>query len=903
MLEREVEIVGETVGEFRGAYLGARFYKCALQVNPSTYAEEYQGKLAQKEDEYNHEIWRQCEKNGIEIVGLADHGQVESSEGLRKFLTEKDITVFPGFEIASSEKIHMVCLYAKNTDSDTLNGYLGQLMGTNFKKLEQQRTYPSSLSCEDIDKKIKEQDGFWYAAHMTGRNGLLRLDGSGGGLAHLWKKDELVIAGQIPVKIEGLRDNYRKIIENKNPDYERKKPIVIINAKDVYEPETLSNPAASCLVKMTTPTFDAFKKAFHDPESRIRLNHDVPEKPYSVINSIQWEVGGFFKENTLCFSKHLNTVIGGRGTGKTTLVEGIRYVLGLPIPKGSDKELNEFYKRNLGDSKITLHVTSKAQGRQRYTISRRFGEHAIVKNAEGGISHLLPEDILPDVKLLGQNEILDIAKDDAEKLSLIQSFLPDSSKLDENLQRIKREMANNREQRVKANEEFDRLESEVQKKPKLEEQLEHFKKLGIEQKLKNAKQIEKEKNIQASIEGQIEKVEVWLERYEEVFDLEFLQETRIESLPNKTIFEKERDIFEKLKGHLDTSVGQANKNLEVAINEHSGLKKEWQTEADKIKGERQQAIAQLPGHAGKTGEELGKEYTDLIRSLEYIERQKIEYTRQKKLIKTLKEERKELLEVYRETAFNRFKALRETAEELNRDNLKGKVKLKVKRFGNKQPLKDFLCTIDGIGEAKIKWLDKVETLDLLAWSEWIKEKNREAFMDAYRDYGLQKGTVEKLLGPDLGKRLKLEEIELEEKVEIELNVAHDGGENYRPLEYLSTGQQCTAILNLLLLNLNCDDPLIIDQPEDHLDNAFIADRIVHDLREFKTRRQFIFTTHNANIPVFGDAELIAVLDSERNEGEVKEAGSIDKKEICEQTAQILEGGEAAFQMRRRKYGY
>ena len=894
-----------------GQYQGARFYKCALQVNPVKYAKNYQGQDHgySSEEAYNDAILQGCWDNNIKVVGLADHGDVDSSEPLRKKLRENKIVVFPGFEIASSENIHMVCLYAEDTSLQKLNGYLAQLMGDHFPKLQDDKTCSSTLSCIQIAERVLDkQGGFWYAAHMTGNKGLLKLSGPGDNYKELWKNSRWVVAGQIPGKIEDLRlekkdlAKYRKIIENKNPDYKRKKPIVIINARDIKAPETLSKSSASCLVKMTKPDFKAFKQAFHDPESRIRLNHDNPEQPYSVIRSIQWEGAGFFAEGTLYFSKHLNAVIGGRGTGKSTLVEGIRYVLGLPpVPEGSNRELNEFHKNNLGDSKITLSVTSKAQSGQHYTISKRFGEQAIVKNEHGEKSHLSPKDILPAVKLLGQNEILEIEKNEDEKLALINSFLPDIDKFDETLREIKQRMAANRDKWVKADEDFEQLKSSVQREAKLKEQLKRFKKLGVEEKLKNVDMLEKEENIQARIKHQIEQVQGWLKDYEWVFDLEFLQESKIGELPNKVPLAKMREMLERLKRQLDSLANQAGKNLKDAVNEHGILKKEWQSKADTIKDELQRAIAQLPEQAGKEGKELGKEYTDIIKALARINRQKSEYMQQEDFIKALKKERETLLDEYRETAFQRFTALEGTVKDLNQNDLKGKVKLNVKRFGNLKPLKDFLLDIENIGEAKIKWLDEITELDLSAWSKWIEERNSQAFMDKYKSIGLQKNTVERLSMLDLKKRLELEEIELKDTISIELNVAHDEKENYRPLEDLSTGQKCTAILNLLLLN--CNDPLIIDQPEDHLDNAFIADRIVRDLREFKIRRQFIFATHNANIPVFGDAELIAVLHSDKDEGKIKVQGSIDKPDVRKQAAEILEGGKAAFEMRKHKYNY
>jgi len=141
-------------------------------------------------------------------------------------------------------------------------------------------------------------------------------------------------------------------------------------------------------------------------------------------------------------------------------------------------------------------------------------------------------------------------------------------------------------------------------------------------------------------------------------------------------------------------------------------------------------------------------------------------------------------------------------------------------------------------------------------------------------------------------------------MEIELNVAHDKQDSlFRKIDNLSTGQQCTAVLHLLLLDNQ--DPLILDQPEDNLDNAFIAERIVTELRKAKLSRQFLFATHNANIPVFGDAEWIGVLSVEDDKGGIlpDQQGAIDLPAIQQLAADILEGGKSAFNQRREKYGF
>ena len=156
--------------------------------------------------------------------------------------------------------------------------------------------------------------------------------------------------------------------------------------------------------------------------------------------------------------------------------------------------------------------------------------------------------------------------------------------------------------------------------------------------------------------------------------------------------------------------------------------------------------------------------------------------------------------------------------------------------------------------------------------------------------------------------MQIEELDLHPTATIELNEAGEGPNAvWQELEDLSTGQKATAVLLLLLLE--SDAPLIIDQPEDDLDNRFITEGIVPKMREEKQRRQFIFSTHNANIPVLGDAELIIGLRASGEAGQgyaeipVVHMGSIDATPVRELVEEILEGGKTAFEMRRLKYGF
>ena len=884
-------------------YKGARFYKCALQVNPWAYVKHH-GIRSQysNEDEYNMAIVEACQRNKIKVAGLANHGNVDSSEKLREILEEGKIVVFPGFEISSSEKIHMVCSYPENTDISTLNGYLAQLMGENYEQLKNDPTYSSSFSCEQIAGKIIDnQQGFWFAAHMTGKNGLLRLSGAGDNYVGLWKKDKLVKAGQIPGEFKGLEERESKIIKNLEHNYKRSLPIAVINAKDIDNPETLNCKSASCLIKMTKPNFEAFKDAFNDSKSRVCLNYDIDESPHSFIKSIQWDGAGFFEDNGLTFSKNLNTFIGGRGTGKSTLLESIRYTLGME--DNSNKNLKNLYKENFANSKITLTVVSKKQNQECYSISRRYGESPVIKNENEEISNLEVHDLLPEIKILGQNEILNIEKNEDEKMLLINKFLPDNTQLDENISAIKQKLAENREHIIKAKQEFDALDAKVSQKNKLTEQLTQFQKLGIAEKLKNTTFLTRENQIKNQIKNQFNEIQQWLDNYQSIFDLNFLAQNDITNMPNaKIISQTIKPLLNTLKTEIDGLVQQARIKLEAGESEYSAIYTDWEKKSGDIKDELNTAIAQLPEQAGKSGKELGNEYNNIITKLTSIEIQQNPHQGQRKILDTLEKERHALVAEYREIAFKRFSNMKKGVKQLNK-SLANKLQITVKSMENRENLKNFLLNINGIGETKIKWLEDSEAeIDLIKWSKLIKDKDTDGFSNLYSNLGLTSGAVENLMRIDTETRLKMEEIELKDTIEIELNVAHEGSkEHYIAMEKLSTGQKCTAILSLLLLNQ--DDPLIIDQPEDNLDNAFIAERIVEDLRRTKKNRQFLFATHNANVPVFGDAELIAVLVNEERKGIIKYQGSIDDIQVKDQSAKILEGGEEAFNIRKKKYGF
>lgn len=460
----------------------AKFWKCALQVNPWTYAQQYQGaKNSPTEDDYNNGIVQGCLKHEIQVVGIADHGCVDGVDGLRKALEAKGIVAFPGFEIASTEKVHMVCLYPAGTDTATLNQHLGSLglpAGGN-------KTAPSSFGCLSIAEKVLKQGGFWYAAHITGANGLLRLNQDGGGLTHIWNSADTVLAAQIPGDIASISEpEIQNILLNKNPHYKRARPIALLNSKDVRHPDDLENQRTCCWVKMTSPTLEALRLACRDPESRVRLSHEVNPTYYSRIEKIIVR-RGYLEDLELYLSPNLNAVVGGRGTGKSTLIEAIRYALQLtPANKDALRAHTGIIDANFAKEKagIDITLTSYQQNSERYVVSRYHGEPAKVLDDAGNVLMLTPKDVLPKVEVYGQNELLAIVQDDAAKAALLGRFLPDDSSIKQEVRTLQHSLKQNREEIDGLELKITDIATNLEQLPALLDREKSFKKLGLEKR-------------------------------------------------------------------------------------------------------------------------------------------------------------------------------------------------------------------------------------------------------------------------------------------------------------------------------------------------------------------------------------------------------------------------------------
>ena len=874
-------------------YTYAQFWKCALQVNPHAYSGNYRGQEhGMGALPYAEALRDACLAERIQVVGFADHGGVADAEVARKILTESGIVVFPGFEVATTEKVHWVCLFPEDTSTRQLERYLGKLHLTN----PQDGVRPSDLGGQQLLTAVEGLGGFCYAAHVTSSSGVLR-----GKFNNLWT-DPRLRAAQIPGKADDLPPEYKPIALNKNVDYRREHPVALINAKDVAKPEDLQNLRASTFIKMTRPCFASFLMAFKDPESRVRLADEMVEHYYSQIDSIAIE-GGYFDGLSALISGHLNAVIGGRGTGKSTLLECIRYALDVSH-KGDDaiKQGEQILKENLGRSggRVILKLRSAANHMKPYTVIRRYGEPSRVIDEQGNESRLHPgKDLLPGVEIYGQNEIYELAKSPGALTRVLDRFLPESTDQETRLDGAYPKLKENSDRLTKARERKDEVERQIAQLPRLEEQVRQFKEQGLEDKLKQVPLLEKERQLGPRVLEEAERVRSGQRGLEESLpDLVFLSDKALEGLPHAHLLRRGRRVLETLGATLrhkldeiDKAAGDAEQALRLVVEE---LTKAMEA----AEGQLEKEFAKLPAVAGKDGNEVGRAYQRLLREIEQVRPAQARLKTVEALVKELEQSRRNLLGEISDIRSARTAAMQRTVKGLNK-RLVGKLRITLVPDGLRKALRDFLQGLPGVGERKTEWVDGAQDLTILGIVAAIRE-GKEALLG--KRWGLTSGLAETLTRMTPEQLYELEGIDFQDQITLELNVSLSG-EQYRALDRLSTGQQCTAILHLLLLDNQ--NPLIMDQPEDNLDNAFIAERIVQELRSAKTERQFLFATHNANIPVFGDAEWIGLCTASEEQAvmPVDAQGSIDIPVIRDQVASILEGGKEAFMQRKEKYGY
>lgn len=884
---------------------GAQFFRCALQVNPHHYANTYRGhkNTAVDETAYVKAIVEKARALDIEVLAITDHNHVGSIQTFRDVAKSFEIAVFPGFEVSSQEGVHILCLYEIDTPIPSLERYLGQLGITDTSP----QSTLSKCTFSQVLETVSNQGGLTIAAHVTLDNGCLK-NLSGQSRVAAWREPKL-LAVQIPGSVGDLPQDYKAIVQNKNPDYRRERSagrelaVAVVNAKDVTKPDELADSSASCWIKMSRPSLEALRQAFLDPESRVRLSSDPAPEEHAEITEIAWE-GGFFGGGRLRFNDNLNVLIGGRGTGKSTIVESLRYVLQTePLGMDAQKAHANIIKDVLrSGTKISVRVRTRNPDTRDYLIERTIPNPPTVREATGSIARVAPRDILPRVEILGQHEIAELAKQPEKLTQLLNRFRKSKIDVASTKQAALRSLEQSRGRLREIQAQVVQIAERLAKLPALEDMLKRYQQAGLEDRLKEQSLLVREERVLKTAQERLAEFEGAVRGLRESLPLDtaFLSTRALEGMPSAKLLREVESAFTLLSKESNKLVSEIEKALAACKDSMQGTSTKWREHQSAV----QQRYEKLLRELQRTSVD-GEEFIRLRKQLEEL---KPLEDRKKLLDKQLNEEqvrRDELLVQWEEVLRKEFQEIEAAAKTVNRQ-LKNQLKIEIRYAGDRSPLEAFLR--ERIGGRLTEAIERLSSHDGLSLRE-LAAACRSGSGVLIVDYGISNTQADRIAQAGADVLLQLEELYLPPTTDIALNVSPEAETpEWRLLKDLSTGQKATAVLLLLLLE--GDAPLIVDQPEDDLDNRFVTDTIVPRMRAEKRRRQFVFATHNANIPVLGDAEQIIGLSPAGDavgDGTLKlrpeHMGSIDFRPVREMVEEVLEGGKDAFERRRAKYGF
>ncbi len=877
---------------------GARFYRCALQVNPFEYISRYKKQSRFKaEADYNNAIIQACQEKKIEVIAVTDHYRVRSSKSLIECAKKAGIQVLPAFEAVTKDGVHFLCLFDPTKDVDSLERVVGDC-GVH----DQGAASPTGkYDTLELLEESRKWEAVCVAAHVAGQGGLLDML-SGQSRMNAWKSNNL-LACSLPGPISDAPDNLRAILENKNAEHHRERPLAIINAQDISAPEDLDKPGVSCWIKMSEVSVEGLRQAFLDPKSRIRLASDTLPEDHAEFVALAWE-GGFLDGAAIHFNENLNVLVGGRGTGKSTVIESLRYVLGLE-PFGEDaRKAHEGIVRNVlrNGTKISLLVRSHRPNKQEYRIERTIPNPPVIRVRNGEILNLTPLDILPGLEVFGQHEISELAKSPEKRTRLLERFVERDAALAQRKSEVRRQLEQSRAKIFDANKELGLIEERLAKLPALEETLKRFEDAGLEERLKEQSLLVREEQVLKTAGDRLTPYREVLEDLRRALPIDrtFVSQKAIEGLPGREILAEIETVLAALNRELDSLAKQMQEALEVAARGLADVKKKWEVRKKEVQAAYEKILREL-----QKSKIDGEEFIRLRRQIEELRPLRERQAILQRARKEHEDRRRSLLAEWEDVKAEEFRQLERAAKKVSKQ-LAERVRVQVMFAGNREPL--FQLLKEQVGGRLSETLDALRQAESLSLKE-LSDAWRAGKDALVKKYKLPSGQAERLAQAPPEVVMQLEELDLPPTTQIELNVAAEGQPaQWQRLEELSTGQKATAVLLLLLLE--SEAPLVVDQPEDDLDNRFITEGVVPKMREEKRRRQFVFATHNANIPVLGDAELIVGLTASGEAGQEGRArmpkehmGSIDARSVRELVEEVLEGGREAFEMRRLKYGF
>ncbi|HEY2514843.1 MAG TPA: ATP-binding protein [Polyangiaceae bacterium] len=624
--------------------------------------------------------------------------------------------------------------------------------------------------------------------------------------------------------------------------------------------------------------------------------------PHHTILSLSTEASTFFGDLTVPFADGLNTAIGGRGSGKTSLLYLLRFALGTPIPASYAEAFDTQVSDNLGPGTVTVRVRTR-HGVE-YAISRSYGDAAPkVVNAAGERVDVSLDGELFRLDAYAAKEIEGIGDDPVAQLALLDRFAPSEMRRfaqaeEDVLRRI-----------AQSGGEIDRLRGEIEadlgREAELPTVLEALKGMTLGDPLAGDELAKaearrpargREQNAMKGLAGEVAHAQ-------RAFDQLAQDVQRRLAAATVADLEGAEDPIGPIFRRTHQAVARAT---EAASALAVRFRAELAQAAEAVAAEGR-ALLQLHDREDETYRALVvRKDSDRARAME---REALHRRRDalEALAGRLAERRRErgqkmsahdALHAEREAILAERSALRSALAASIETATSGAVRVTVQPGKNSTSYCKFLTDILG-GSGTLKELvavicARIPPAELYAAAV---ADDLAPVVEVDKWGGNKEARAQKALAwlRASGQLRAVEIAKVDDLAQIELRIDKE----YFPAARVSTGQRCTAILPILLLP--SESPLLIDQVEDHTDNRFVCEVLVRSLVAARGGRQFLFVTHNPNLTVLADAERVMELAARDGRGDVVAAGTVD--EMRERIEAVLEGGREAFVRRGERYGH
>lgn len=827
------------------------------------------------------EYVRRLDEEGIAVGVVTNHNKFEYEEfkALRKAASKRGILLLPGVELSvadGSNGVHTLVVFSEEwleKGIDRINPLLGMAFGGQPAQEFQNRngrTKDNLLRTIDLLEDGYD-DFFLVFAHVSQRNGLWK-EVQGGRLQELgmhdaFRRRTLGFQKVNQANVEG-RANVRRWLGDWYP--------AEVEGSDCKRVEEIGK-GSPCYLQLGELSFAAVKYALSD--HRNRVSRERRRASHSYVLSAAFE-GGVLDGKTVHFSPHLNTVIGVRGSGKSSVLECTRYALDVPL---GSTAYDQGYKSELvghvlgSGGTVTLQIVD-ASGRK-FEVRRIYNEEPRVFADGVELPNVsAPETVVYNPLYFGQK---DLAANGFEQ-DLVEKFI--WKDLKDVRARIRSQVDAVRETVTGLNEFVDTDERKREldfKKGNAKAKIKFYERYGIEEKLKKRWTFDDD-------EARCERLERVTSRYLEgiealidEFDGKFEPEMSHESEENAEIFGRIFEVFQENSRSLDNlkrlrlGVRDTLKRLKENTRQLRIKKDSLREEFAEIERKMAEQFAESAGTRVST-EEYRRLRRTVAETTDELEELGHEVSRRASLEEDLRRELTSLHGVWQEE----YEAIRLRVEEINGKHpaLRIRVRHKADKAAYLERLK-VACKGSNIRET---------TLALLV----------EQFEDFGHMYlGFQEARV--AVGRSAS---KFEDYFMRHRAELlTWQVPHAFAVEYhgKDLRHHSLGQRASALI-IFILSQQDNDIILIDQPEDDLDSRTIYEDVVKLVRELKPGVQFIFATHNANFPVLGDAEQVLSCFYSDDEITVG-SGSINSHEIQTAVVDIMEGGAEAFSQRRKIY--